>query len=322
MRTVFQLLLLVTFVVFSPLIFIVLAFRASSVSTDMLKTQLVKKDVYTSAVAELHKHIDLLSEEGERDDPLVIAGPFIKKEISPAYIKGKVETFIDDTQAWIKGKSGEPVLSFKDVRDKLVTQNKNIVNQLENMLKEMEAQQKNMEDQYASQDQEAGSEKMPFTSRDFETFLTSDFTLPMGVYIGWLKTTVAVMHILGIVLAICYGLSLLLIILLASSLQSKLRWVGWTFLLTAVWNIPGIFLSAGSSVMLTKMVTQSIDGAQYITPFVETLMTPVIASYARMTSGVTVALFIFSIGILIVSSLAKPAQVTIVSPKSSNKTKK
>jgi hypothetical protein len=114
MRTVFQIFLLVTFVLFSPLVFLLLAVRMAAPSASTLKSELLKKDVYQSAITELHKHIDLASEEATSDDPVRLVGPFVKKEISVKYMQDKVETLIDDTQAWVTGKRGEPVYAARD----------------------------------------------------------------------------------------------------------------------------------------------------------------------------------------------------------------
>jgi hypothetical protein len=319
MRTVFQIFLLVTFVLFSPLVFLLLAVRMAAPSASTLKSELVKKDVYQSAISEFHKHIDTASQEATSDDPVRLLGPFVKKEISARYIQDKMETLIDDTQGWVMGKRGEPVLSFKDLKDKLVRQNRNIVMELEKAVKEMEQVQKEMP---VGEGGVGTPEQMPFSSKDLDKFLKSDFEMPMGVYLGWLKTTSAVLYILGVVLLVCYSLSGLLIVLLAPGLQAKLRWIGGTLLLTGLWNIPGAVLSTGSAVVIAKTFTQGITGAQYVLPFIETFLASIITSYARVTTGALVMMFIFSIGTLIVSFLVKPQAVPSSASKPPSKTKK
>lgn len=301
MRTVFQLFLLITFVLFSPLVFIVLAFRMGAPTADLLKSQLVKKDMYVTVVSELHKQID----EASGDNPMVIVGPFIKKELTATYLQGKIETLIDDTENWIKGKGESPVLSFKDLKEKLVRQNRNIIAELESAMKEL--------DSLPEQAEEGG--KMPFSSKDLEKFLNSDFVIPVGAHVEWVKVLASSMYILGIILVVSYGLSVLSIILLASSIQSKLRWVGWTILLTALWNIPLIVLSAGSVAVLGTAVMQSEQVTLYVLPFVETFLTPIIASYAKITTVFVVSGGIFSVGILILSLFINPQAVTVKKKK-------
>jgi hypothetical protein len=305
MRTFFQVLILISFVLFSPVFFILLALRMGAPSVDVLKSQLIEKDVYTSTISALHKQIDEVVTDAAEDDPLVIVGPFIKKELTATYVQKKAETFIDDTHGWIAGTSGEPVLSFTDMKEKLMGQNKNMIAQLQVAVTDMEAQQHAMPDISDDGNEQANAEKLPFSSNDLDAFLKSDFTVPMGKQLGWMKALVTIATVVGIGLGVSYALSLLLLIVLAPSLQSKLRWVGWTFLLTALWNIPGIAISAGAAFIFTKALTQTLHEAVYISPFIETFLTPVFVSYTRIASQACMVMGISAIGMLILSFMVK-----------------
>ena len=318
MRTVFQLLLLISFVFFSPLLFIVLAVRIAAPTGDALKTQLRTKDVYTTAIRALHGEIDTAMTNGEGDNPIALVAPFLKKELTASYIQGKAEGLIDTTEQWLKGHGNAPVLSFFDLKEKLIKQNKHMLTQLENAMSEMEAQQKNMEQEQGTH----SKDQLPFSKKDIDTFLKSDFTIPIGAHIGWMKSSARVFSIISMVLMGMYASSFLCILLLAQTVRSKLHWVGWTLLFTGLWNIPSILLSTGSALVLAKTFTQNMTGAVYIMPFVEVFLTSIITTYARVTSASVVMLLIFSIGILGISLFVAAPTEPIVEAKSVSKKKR
>lgn len=265
--------------------------------------------MYESAVTSLNKQLDAATADSDADDPFVILTPFIKKEITAPYIQLKSEKLIDDTAHWMGGGSAVPVVSFSDLKEKLIKQHASLIEELESAVVEMESAVKEAN----TQEVDAAGQ---FTASDLKKFLQSDFTIPVGQYLFSMKLIVRSIWILLVASAALICFNLLCIFLIAAGLQSKLRWMGTTFLLTALWNIPGAFIGAGSSVVLATVLTKNMHGiAEAIArQCMEILIHPMLLSYTRITGGAVIALGILSFGMIILAFFLHPTEVYSVPP--------
>lgn len=325
MKTFFLILLSFGCVLSSPLFLLSLASRFTPITAASIKGELVKTQAYESAVGALNTKIEATTADAAADDPVAtIIVPFVQKEITPSYVRNKVEKLIDDTAVWIGGGMTPPILSFTDLKEKLIRQHRDIIDQLQSAADQMTSvQQSASEEPGDASGDTGGTPPMPFNAGDIQKFLQSDFTIPVGPYLSGMKFMVTFTWYMLLICAGLMGFNTLLIVLIASGLQSKLRWVGITFLLTALWNIPGALLGAGSSVMAATILTENIhgNGASFVKPFIETIITPILLTYTRMTGGVVIALLIVSIGMIVLSFIAKPAEVVVSAPTKSKKRK-
>jgi hypothetical protein len=277
---------------------------------------------HDTAVNELNKQMDLMTSNSDADDPFTILAPFVKKEITPTYVQGKIELLIDDTSAWISGATvTPPVISFADLKEKLIKQNKHMITQLESAVSQMESTQQEV----SSQPSDDSMQTPAINIGDIQKFLKSDFTIPIGTYLFGFKQMIQISQYVLFISGGLLAFNLLLIVLIAPGVQSKLRWVGSTLLFTAIWNIPGALIGVGSAVMIVPILTQHLHGIAAVVakPFTETLITPILLTYTRITGGVVITLFIVSIGMLILSFIATPVEVAVSPvPQKSNKKKK
>lgn len=295
-----------------------LAMRVAPLTPDSVKHELIAGGVYTTVITDIQKTVDDALQNGASDDPLTVVGPFVRSEITVPYIQGKAEKLINDTDAWFNG-GAPPVLSFKDLKDKLVAQHRDIVSQLESMSAELSQAQEAAKQQAAESGQPAG--EMPsFTPADLQKFLSSDLSIPVGTQFGWVKSLVVFFRSALVVVGITMLLLLAGIILLSSSAASKLRWIGFTFLFTAIWNIPGIFMSMIVSGAMASALRQSGSVQTYLTPIVQAIGTPLVTSYGKIALASVVIISVIAVGFIVVSFFAKaPSPVPVSRP---NKRKK
>jgi hypothetical protein len=302
MRTAIKVLTVFNCVLFSPLIFIVLTLHSSPISTNVIKEQLITNQVYEKASAAIQKQVDVMEEDAEYGDTIFLISPIIKKEITETYIQNKSETLLADIDVWIHKNGPPPVVSFKDLKDTLIAKNSSTITQIQDAVREMESQQEVLKQAAIDEGQEGeGSEVPSFSFKEFDTFLASDWVVPVGANIRWMKTLVSAFRIIEIILLVCYTISFLCILLLSHTITSKLRWISVTVFLIALWNIPGIFLALGSSVFISTYVSEHVKGIPFALPFVQTLLAPMASVYVKMTTQAVIISCIGSVGVFILS---------------------
>lgn len=314
MKTIFLTLLFIGTVIISPLFFLSLSVRYTPITPERIKGEIMKLNLYDTAVSELQKQLNAMAEAGQSKDPFAIIEPFVKKEITPPYIREKAEKLIDDTSVWLSGGTASPAVSFVDLKEKLVKQNKKMIGDLEAAIAQISTNPDGTLPALGDGGENAGMSAPPtFTADDFRKFMGSDFTIPVGKYLGGLKFFLNAAWYTLIISGAVLALNLLMILLVAPGLQSKLRWMGATLLITALWNIPGALLGAGSAAMIVGVLTQNVRifSAAMAKPLVETLITPVLLTYTRFTGGAVIALLIVAIGMIILSFVTKPVAVGI-----------
>jgi len=300
MRTAVKILLLLLIVFLSPLFILTFALRMAPLSSSTVKHELVAGNVYARAVTDLYAQIDASVQTGAADDPLTLIGPFIRREITVTYVQKKAETLIDDTSAWLAGRGAPPVLSFKDLKDKLIAQNRDVVTQLEAMSREI-AQAQEAAKKEATDQGVQGSDMPSFNPADLQKFLQSDFSIPVGTQFAWVKSFVTFFRSAAVVLGALYLLVIVGMIALSDTVGSRLRWIGMTLLVIAVWNVPGIFVSTALTTLPGTLSHQSVTVSAYAAPVVQAIFAPLLASYAT-TARTSVFIFGILATLLIIAS--------------------
>jgi hypothetical protein len=305
MRTAIKLLTVFNCIIFSPLIVIALTFHYSPISIPVVKEQLVANKVYEKASTAIQTQVDTMEQDAADGDPIFFISPLIKKEITETYIQNKSETLLADIDTWINKNGPPPVVSFKDLKDKLVAKNSSIISQIQDALKEMEREQESLRQAAKESGQEGDMGEVPsFSTKDFDKFLTSDWVIPVGANIGWVKTFVSVSRVMEIALLVFYVISFLCLIFLSQTTKSKIRWISMTVFFIALWNIPGIFISMGVSIFVSTYISQHFNEITFAIPFIQTLLTPTVNLYTKVSTAVVIASCIWSVGMFILSFFA------------------
>lgn len=288
MKTVLKIVFLLVFVFATSLFLLLLSLRLSGLSASSLKTQLLTSAVYSKLVTALDREIDRAIKEGEADDPLRLVGPILKQEVTPQYLQTKVEALLDDTSAWLSGRTNEPpAISLKDLKEKFRRQNPQLFVELEALGKELNAQKKTLEQQ---------------PDVDIEKLIKSDFTFPLGKQLTWLKWwyDMATTRLL-LVAAALVGF-LLALVFLNDSKQSKFRWAGAALGLASLWNILFWLVAVGISRLVPIVLAQAAgELPSFVSPLIMAFLQPLVTSYLQVAPVAILGLLVSSVGCFVMS---------------------
>jgi len=227
-----KILLILSFGFSVQFLFFFLVFAIGGFTPAFLKETLVKSSVYTT----VNSKIESLTSEDPSEDMIL---PFIKEQFTSSYIQHKSETLIDDTFAWVDGKTASPpVLSFSEIKTSIQEQNPELLAQLTQAANEMQAQQ---------QEESVDGEQVSADTMDLNKIIKSDFSIPIGKDLGFLKQAYSLFKLALPITAIYLVVLLGLIGLLSKPLKSKLRWVGATFFSSILFCCLPIVIALGLS---------------------------------------------------------------------------
>ena len=302
MKSVLKVLLIILFAASTSLLVIALSLQKANYSANSIKTRLNSANFYQKVFDEVDKSLKSSANQESGPDPLApILGQFLNKE----YLQQKIELFIDDTQTWAIGKAKKPpVLSFVDIKEKLIAQNPDLVKTLQEANAEFAKQQKETFQQSSEQVQQQAAQAGEATTDtqqqniNFNQIMKSDFSIPIGQNIlfvknlSWLVQNILIFEILPLIFLVA-------IILLSSSLKSKLKWLSAAFLITAILN--GIAFLAVNG--LSGLLAANFDKIFKFLPsfaasLFEVLVKPFLASYpyfVKIAIGMSVFGFIVSL---------------------------
>jgi uncharacterized membrane protein len=188
---------LLFFLATAPLVIFLAALSYGGVSTDIIKTELAKSGLY--------KKIDF-------------------PPVTPDYARAKVNKAIDDSALWITGKTNDaPIVSFKDIKDEFLAKNPDIQDSIVEM--------SNMPEAEASEGDYAQGED---PQEIMKSIAKNDFSYPLKDALSGLKMGHSVLSVMLPVLLILMIISVIVIILKSPDNKSRFRWLGVTFLLSAV----------------------------------------------------------------------------------------
>jgi hypothetical protein len=323
MKLFLKIILILLFASLTPVLALLITFKTGVINPQSVKSQLKTGGIYEILVSNLTKYLDDQENENPEDNPLTLVAPYLVKEITPVYVETKTETLIDDTDRWLTGnKIPPPELSFNDLRNKIISENRNLVSQL----KQMNIEYQKAKPEIKKALEEAARENPDITPPpempeiNIDTILNKNLSVPVGSYISWLKPVVWLSQT-GFIAAVATLILILgLIILLSNSPQSRLQWLSLTFFISGIWNILPLVISGGTAYLVTNSLTSNIP--EIINPLVEALIKPVLITYTKI-SGIMLGCFIFSAFILFIISflIPKPAVTPPQPPKIITKVK-
>ena len=147
--------------------------------------------------------------------------------------------------------------------------------------------------------------KMPDV--DIEKLLASDFSIPLGTHLGFLKWWYMLATGGLVVIALLLVLFLAGITILSETAATRFRWVGFTLLLSALWNVLPWLAAAGATRLIPAILAQNArDIPAFVAPIVQTLLTPLVSAYSRIGGIAIVVLLIASIGCFIAAATSAP----------------
>lgn len=264
MKQLAKVVAVVAFVLATSLFLLLLSVRLSGFSAFYLKTKLTEGDIYTKAVADLNKSLEV-----------PIGG------ITAGYVKGKTEKLIDDTEAWVKGDSETPPsLSFTDLNPQGFAE-------IKKLAVELKAQQEQIK---------KTGQSTEFSQFDVDKFIKNDFSISLGEQLAFVKQlyrqVLYGLPILGLILAT----SIAGLLLLSETREEKFHWLGTALLVSAFWNIlpwAGVFF--GFKALEGVVSDKSSEAPAVIEPLFRNLVSPVVAKYIQVAALALAILFIAAI---------------------------
>lgn len=300
-----------------------LTFQLGGFSPESLKSNLTKSNAY-EAVAEKISQLEFEEEGGDSSDQMAnMIGPFLKSQFSASYIKQKTEGLIDDTSLWLNDKTqNPPVVSFTEVKTAMVKSNPQILDQLKNLSEEMKKEQKNMQTEGGEEmDAETRKSLNELSKMDFDKFLNSDFSFPVGEKLTGFKQSYKTLKFAFPILIILDAVILGVIVLLSSPLSAKLRWVGITLLVTAIYSIIPYLIAMFLGKTPLTTIFQSANTEAFSQAFItlgDSLIKVFAAKYQSLQLTSIVILIIAGAGSLIASKfISEPATKPNPTKKSS-----
>jgi hypothetical protein len=265
---------LLAFIFFFTFSIFVFSFSFNYILTpSYIKATLGKSGVYQASTNALLSSIDQIKDETGAP----IAGKqelknFVQAQITPTYLKKTVESFIDDTSAYLNNKRNNPPgITLSDLKPKV---------------------------------QEIfGNEPLP---KEVGDFFSKPHTIPENQALGFRNAFQFLQKII-IPLALANLVLLGLIFLLSKGLKSKLRAVSLTLFIPTIVGLLGVAVMIGLGQLITYMVTNRLSESQ-VKQFEEpirNLIQPLIADFAGRMLLLYAIAFVVAAIILAISFFIK-----------------
>jgi hypothetical protein len=296
MKTVLTIFLIGIFLFLSPIFIFLFSLKFSGVTVSVMKEQLVKADTYTILVEDLDKAIDKAVERGDENNQMTELAPVIKEIVTPQLVKQKVEKLLDDTHAWVTGKSqAVPAISFLELKDLAIAQNPAFAKEMGISGSKSQTPVKvNPESDYGVPSQAESSLVDLAINRKLTIKIGSVFLIIKPLY----QMLGNVFIILGSILLFC----VIIILLAAKNVKSGIRKISLLCFLTVLWNgLP--FLLFASPALLISFVAGHLDSSTAL--IIPILLKPILSGIVMKEMVILGALCILSPVLLIVSAFIK-----------------
>ncbi len=282
-----RVIVLLFFIFTVPVVIFLTTILYTSDLNTVLKTELARNNVYGQISSQL-ANLD------NQDAQSIVVNSFLQSTFTPQYIQAKTETTIDSSFDWIRGKSTTPpVLSFKDIKDKIFSQNPQLLATIEDLAKEMKNQPI---PQDSSQDGTVQNQPDAQAAKSIDTLTSlakSDFTIKLDQYLAGVKNFYNILRILQPILA---GLSLLYLVLLfvlSKTWPSRLKWIGITFILSGVLGFGVVLFDSYLLNTLTRFVSiNSNQAIKIVSPIVIQIIKHFVDTYINYQTTANIVFLI------------------------------
>ncbi len=271
-------------------IFLTTILYASDLNT-VLKTELARNNAY----GQINTQISKL--EGE-DAQSIVVNSFLQSTFTPQYIQAKTETTIDSSFDWIRGKTTVlPVLSFRDIKDKIFSQNPQLLTTIEDLAKEMKNQPI---PQDSSQDGTVQNQPDAQAMKGIDTLTSlakSDFTIKLDQYLIGVKNFYNILRILQPILAGLLLIYLVLLFVLSKTWPSRLKWAGITFILSGVLGFGVVlFDSYLLGTLISFVSVNSNQAIKIVSPIVIQIIKHFVDTYINYQTTANIVFLIIGAG--------------------------
>lgn len=280
------------------------------INNTVLKNELARSKTY-SAIADFAATIKPEDSDTSEDEILSV----IKEHVTQSYVKEKTEELIDVSYNWVTGTTNTPpVISFKDIKDEIMAKNPELLSSLEDISKEAQAAGPSSD---LSGDEQA---QMKQATQGISDLVKSDFTFSLEKQLSAVKSAYATLRILFFATLILLAVSILIIVLRANDLKSKMRWLAAAFAVAGVWGFIIIALNVGITNVLTQLTTStSNEAANIALPIVVAVVGKFVSTFTTNQGILSIALILFGAVFLAIPELTKNKDVTVAPIKQGKK---
>jgi hypothetical protein len=228
-----KLVLLFFFAITTPFFIFLTEVLYGGTNPAVLKSGLVETSVYS----DISEFLINAEPEGEQNDSTSEISKLVYNRFTPQYIQIKTEKLIDDSHVWITQDGPSPVLSFSDIKDDLLISNPEFESQF-NQIAEVSDQQSLQGEINAEEslNEYAGAPEAQKEINSIAALAQNNFTVPVGEYFSGIKNFYSIMKIIHPLVAVLLGLSLFTLIKINNSWHERFRWIGGTFITTAIFG--------------------------------------------------------------------------------------
>jgi hypothetical protein len=319
MRQFFRHAIATILVLFVPALIIAAIPLLNGFGSTKVKASLVQEGTYTTLSSTAQSYAANLS-FGEAESPINI-GALIQQELTPTYVQTKTESMIDQTDAWVTGKSvAPPTLSFNDLRDQVLAKNPLAQGQLtefQSYIQQAQADPALLE-QLGGQNPEAADtlSQLMNQSGSSQSFGAGDFSLSLAQPLAGLP----VIHrwiTLGVPIAA--GIMLIMFILgmvLGANWPSRLGWAGWTLIVLAIANSLAAVVFYVSKLAALGQVSAMVPGfsTSVFAPILRSLSNVVFDRFVEIEVMATSAMLVLGTICFIASRLINRPPSTAPAP--------
>lgn len=318
MRHFFRLSLSALFILLLPAFLLLAVPKLNGFTVDKVKSNLRHNQTYDKASAVIQQRV---SPTNSSDQEIVAEnqiGTLIASEFTPDYLQTKIESLLDQTAAWTIDPSKEPpAISFNDLQRKIVAKNPAIKQQLDTILSEIQANKSQLDGQLPQvtgdeQSQQALQDLLQ-SSDNIESVANGDWTFSLRGPLAGLPT-IYQYYAIGLPLLVLFlALCLAGVFALGMQLPGRLAGVGWTLIISAIWNIllSGIFWAVVVSGGLLRVVPLSDAEGDLTVVVIRSIQSALFERYLTIELFGSGLLLVIGIMLLVGSKLAIPKKTPV-----------
>lgn len=259
---------------------------------ETIKKALADSPVYTQISDHFAKQDKLVMEQDQYPY-------YVSKRFSPEYFRNKTESVLDDSAAWITGRSqNAPVLSFKELKDDLQQDHPDLISAIEQVPSEKQLVDSGLD--------ETQTEQYLNQAKQMQTFSKSDFAIQLSQYLQSVKIVYNGLKIALPILIVILLLCLMMIWLLSEGTPRKFKWVGVTLLVSSMGGYGFIFVYHFSKDVITHF--NLADQSEFVTlvaPIITTVLYHYISVYLSHQALMSTLFLIIGTCCLVVAFLTR-----------------
>jgi hypothetical protein len=303
MRSFLSFVLKVVFIVALPVTLLLAIPRLNHFSISSLEQSLQQHSLYNYVSTALHEQIN----GNEGDDSLDQFGGVVD-ELTPEYIQTKTEDLLNQSANWATSKTAAPpVLSFNDLRDRLMAENPAVKTQIDQALADLKDHSTSLSIEGQDAQSQQALQDLLQKSDNLDRLASGDWSVSLAQPLAGLPKLVQYytigLPIMGALLLIC----LIGVTLLGFTLAGKLKSVGWLLLIAGIWNglLAAVFDFVFLHDQLLNLIPASGSAADIAKAIAHSVQNTVYSQFAVIEGGVSLGLMVIGLLLLVIGSMLK-----------------